>query len=86
MIYLISSHPTLVCCFQIISGVGVLAYWASTFVFDIVTYLIPFAVFLGLLYIFDVQSKCWSCGLVAMPCLGRKKSGMPLLLSFHEER
>ncbi|CAM9424100.1 unnamed protein product, partial [Ectocarpus fasciculatus] len=40
----------------IISGVGVAAYWSSTFVFDVVTYLIPCSVFLGLLYAFDVES------------------------------
>ncbi|CAN0523011.1 unnamed protein product, partial [Ectocarpus sp. 12 AP-2014] len=34
----------------------VAAYWSSTFVFDVVTYLIPCSVFLGLLYAFDIQS------------------------------
>lgn len=42
---------------QIISGVGVTVYWASTFVFDVLTYLIPCAVFLSLLYAFDVESE-----------------------------
>ncbi|CBJ29591.1 conserved unknown protein [Ectocarpus siliculosus] len=41
---------------QIISGVGIAAYWSSTFVFDVVTYLIPCSVFLGLLYAFDIES------------------------------
>lgn len=39
-----------------ISGVGVGAYWASTFVFDIATYLIPCGVFLSLMYAFHVPS------------------------------
>lgn len=42
---------------QMISGVGVAAYWASTYVFDILTYLVPCAVFLGLIYAFNVPSK-----------------------------
>lgn len=45
-------------CRQMISGVGMVSYWASTFVFDVASYLIPFAVFLSLLYAFDVQSEC----------------------------
>lgn len=44
-------------CSQIISGVSVGAYWTSTFVFDVMTYLIPCAVFLGLIYAFDVPSE-----------------------------
>lgn len=40
-----------------ISGVGVGAYWASTFVFDVATYIIPCGVFLGLIYAFDVPSE-----------------------------
>lgn len=44
-------------CPQIISGVSVGAYWMSTFVFDVVTYVIPCAVFLGLIYAFDVPSE-----------------------------
>lgn len=42
---------------QIISGVGVAAYWTSTFVFDVMSYLIPFTVFLTLLHAFHVESE-----------------------------
>lgn len=40
-----------------IPGVGVVVYWVSTFVFDVLTYLIPCAVFLGLIYAFSVPSR-----------------------------
>ncbi|CAM9606925.1 unnamed protein product [Sphacelaria rigidula] len=43
-----------------ISGVGVAAYWASTYVFDILTYLVPCSVFLGLIYAFNVPSRSTS--------------------------
>ncbi|CAM9396747.1 unnamed protein product [Discosporangium mesarthrocarpum] len=41
---------------QVISGVGVYAYWVSTFLFDVVSYLVPFGVFIGLIHAFNVES------------------------------
>lgn len=67
---------------QIISGVGVLSYWASTFVFDLASYLIPFVVFLGLLYAFDVESECWGFeGMVCQCCWVSMFRGVRLLSS-----
>ncbi|CAM9341769.1 unnamed protein product, partial [Choristocarpus tenellus] len=41
---------------QVISGVSIVAYWVSTFLFDVVSYLVPCAVFIGLIYVFHVPS------------------------------
>ena len=43
------------CCWQLISGVSIIAYWLSTFVFDVINYMVPCVMSIVLIALFDIE-------------------------------
>lgn len=54
---------------QLISGVSIPAYWLSSFVWDLLQYLVTWAICVGIIFAFDVEAFT-SSGMSCSRCSG----------------
>lgn len=50
---------------QLISGAGLIPYWLSSFLWDVISYLVPAALTISLFFVFQLEAYTKNDGLIA---------------------
>ncbi|XP_066478185.1 glucosylceramide transporter ABCA12 [Tiliqua scincoides] len=66
VLYVVKEHQTKAKQLQHISGIGVTSYWVTNFIYDLVYFLIPVTLSLGVIWAFQIPAFCNNNNLLAV--------------------